>query len=113
MPEFRTKRVYDAPSGSDGYRVLIDRLWPRGLSKEKARLDQWAKDLAPSSELRRWFDHDPKKYAQFTKKYRAELDNNPRLVDYKTTWQNHAVVTLLYGAKDREHNEVMVLHDYL
>lgn len=113
MATFHTKRIYDEVGTSDGYRVLIDRLWPRGVSKDRAKLDEWAKELAPSSQLRKWFGHDPKKYTEFKKKYRTELSNNSKLDAHIAEWKKHPTVTLLYGAKDTDHNEVVVLREYL
>lgn len=109
MTVFRTKRIYDAVDPSDGYRVLVDRLWPRGVSKERAALDEWAKELAPSTELRTWFAHDPAKFPEFTKRYNNELDENSQTSVEIQHWQTHDVVMLLYGAKDEAHNEAHVL----
>ncbi len=108
------KRVYDAAAGPDGRRVLVDRLWPRGLSKDKAALDDWCKDVAPSDDLRRWFGHDPDKWDEFRKRFRAELDDNedgwkPLLAMAK----KHGTLTLLYAARDEKHNNAVVLADYL
>jgi uncharacterized protein YeaO (DUF488 family) len=107
------KRVYDEPSSSDGFRVLVDRLWPRGLTKQRAAVDQWLKDLAPSTELRKWFAHDPAKWKEFQTKYQRELaDKGDLLKDLKRRSQDGAV-TLLYGARDEEHNEAVVLQSVL
>lgn len=106
------KRVYDQPSTDDGYRVLVDRLWPRGVSKASAHLDEWDKDVAPSTELRTWFGHDPAKFEEFRARYLAELHDNPgvqRLRDLVA--ERH--VTLLYSAHDAEHNQAVVLRDAL
>ncbi|MDX9738754.1 MAG: DUF488 domain-containing protein [Candidatus Dojkabacteria bacterium] len=104
------KRIYEPYSKSDGYRILVDRLWPRGISKEKAKLDIWLKDIAPSTELRKWFNHDPKKWADFKKKYKAELkDKKEYLEEIKNADKEHKVVTVLYGAKDEVHNEAVVI----
>lgn len=113
MTEFTIKRVYDDPCEQDGWRVLIDRLWPRGLSKKDAKLDEWRKELAPSDELRTWFNHDNKKYHQFASRYGQELRNNPALTQAIDEWSKHPRVTLLFGARDTEHNEVTVLIEYL
>ena len=112
-PGFTTRRVYDEPTTEDGSRVLVDRLWPRGLTKEAARLDDWAKDLAPSTELRKWFDHDQERFDEFAEKYRAELDDNQEAVD--AFLQKHAGerVTLLYAAKSTTCNHAPVLSEYL
>jgi uncharacterized protein YeaO (DUF488 family) len=110
----KLKRVYEDWEKDDGYRVLVDRLWPRGVSKEKAHLDLWLKEIAPSTELRKWFGHDAQKWGEFEKKYKKELGANQELVDQlKQLEEEHAVVTLLYGARDTEHNEAVVLLDLL
>ena len=107
------KRVYDEPGKDDGTRILIDRLWPRGLSKEKARVDLWLKEIAPSTELRQWFAHDPAKWAEFKTRYRAELrQNGERLTVLKQAIAK-GTVTLLYGAKDEQHNDAIVLQELL
>jgi uncharacterized protein YeaO (DUF488 family) len=109
----RLKRVYEAPEASDGYRVLVDRLWPRGVSKEEARLDEWARELAPSSELRRWFGHDPAKFDEFRRRYRDELDaHGEKLRDLRRRARNGRL-TLVYGARDTEHNDAVVLAEIL
>ncbi len=105
----RLKRVYDDPSDSDGVRILIDRLWPRGLSKKDAQVDHWLKDVAPSAELRKWFGHDPQKWTEFRTRYRAELSDNPALDELKSVVEEEGEVTLLYAAKDQEHNHAIVL----
>lgn len=109
----KIKRIYDPPASSDGYRVLVDRLWPRGISKTKAAIDEWLKDFAPSTELRQWFNHDPKKFSQFKKLYEAELDKNPANTDLKKLIKARGDLTLLYGAKDPVVNQAVVLRDYL
>lgn len=109
--EFVLKRIYEPAADEDGYRVLVDRLWPRGISKQRARLDEWAKELAPSTELRRWFGHVPERFEEFTRRYTAELRSNPGLDERVTDWRTHPRVTLLYGAKDERHNEAVVLLD--
>lgn len=106
------KRVYDPPSKSDGKRVLIDRLWPRGLSKEKARVDLWLKEIAPSTELRKWFNHDPEKFAEFNKRFRAELKGNPALAELKKLVAA-GPVTIVYSASDQLHNNAVVLQQIL
>ncbi len=113
MDRIQIKRIYEESSKSDGYRVLIDRLWPRGVRKEEADIDLWAKDVAPSAELRTWFGHDPERWTDFRRRYLAELKKNP---DALSTLKSHAakgVVTLLYGAKDVEHNNAVVLKSVL
>jgi len=108
------KRIYDPPAADDGTRVLVDRLWPRGVSKDEVEFDHWAKDLAPSDDLRKWFDHDPEKFDAFAKKYRAELRDNPQAVDdLLEKIDRRKRLTLLYGAKDPEHNHAVVLKRYL
>ncbi|MCC8116139.1 MAG: DUF488 family protein [Planctomycetes bacterium] len=105
----RLKRVYEPAAAGDGFRILPDRLWPRGLSKEKARVDLWAKDVAPSTELRKWFNHDVTLWPEFVRRYHAELKNNPALHDLAVELSRHKTVTLLFGAKDEEHNQAVVL----
>lgn len=109
----RLKRVYETPDKKDGKRILVDRLWPRGLTKEKAAVDIWLKEIAPSSELRKWFSHDPKKWKGFQKKYQKELKNNKGQVSILKEQIIKGVVTLLYGARDKEHNEALVLKEWL
>ena len=109
----QTKRVYDPPSRSDGYRILVDRLWPRGLSKEKAKVDLWLKDVAPSTELRKWFAHDPAKWAEFKRRYTAELKKHPDQIAIVKEHAAKGPVTLVYGARDEEHNEAVVLQHVL
>ncbi|CUW44919.1 hypothetical protein B3286c2_0033 [Brucella vulpis] len=113
MAEVSLKRIYEEPSPQDGYRVLVDRVWPRGMTKEKARIDVWAKDIAPSTELRKWFGHDPAKWGYFQKKYREELESKlPALKDL-LAGAGDRNITLLYGAKDEEHNQAVVLHNFM
>ncbi len=107
------KRVYDQPEKGDGRRILVDRLWPRGLTKEKAAVDLWLKEIAPSTELRKWFGHDPEKWAEFKKRYHAELRKNPDAVAQLRAQAKKGKVTLLYGAKDEEHNEAVVLASWI
>jgi DNA-3-methyladenine glycosylase len=111
MHKIEVKRIYEPPTESDGYRVLVDRLWPRGVSKEKADLDEWLKDIGPSTELRKWFNHDPERYAEFATRYRAELHGSDALARLRAICAAHTVVTLLFGARDTEHNEAVVLKD--
>ena len=111
MP-FAIKRAYEAPSPDDGYRVLVDRLWPRGLSKEHARLDEWNKDVAPSTDLRKWFGHDPAKFDEFRLRYLAELHGNPA-VEAMRDKGAAGKVTLLYSAHDEQHNQAVDLLDAL
>jgi uncharacterized protein YeaO (DUF488 family) len=107
------KRIYDAPDRGDGSRVLVDRLWPRGVRKEAAKLTLWLKDIAPSDDLRRWFGHDPARFAEFSRRYRAELGANKDAVSHLEDLMKARPVTLLYAARDTEHNEARVLADYL
>ena len=110
----KLKRVYKPYNKKDGYRVLVDRLWPRGASKEKAHLDLWLKNIAPSAELRKRFNHDPQKWAGFKKKYQAEPKKNREAVlTLKQAKKKHSTITLLYGAKDEIHNEAVVIKDSL
>jgi uncharacterized protein YeaO (DUF488 family) len=109
----RIKRVYDEPSADDGFRVLVDRLWPRGLSKEKAGVDEWLKDLGPSTELRKWFGHEVGKWPEFREKYRAELAGKSELWRPVVDRAGKRRVTLLFGARDEEHNQAVVLREFL
>ncbi len=109
----RIKRVYEQPGSEDGTRILVDRLWPRGLTKEKASVDLWLKEIAPSTELRKWFGHDPDKWPEFQTRYRAELRNNEEQLSLLKQEAAKGVVTLVYGAKDEEHNEAVVLQKIL
>ncbi len=113
MPEIRIKRVYEAAAPADGVRLLAERLWPRGVRKAALRLDAWVQASAPSSALRRWFGHDPAKWREFPRRYRAELDANP--VAWREILQSaeRHPVTLLFSSRDAEHNNVVVLRDYL
>ena len=114
MENISIKRIYDEPSPQDGYRILVDRLWPRGVSKERAALDLWMKAIAPSPELRRWFGHDPERFDEFAEQYRRELDVNTEAVDeLERVCSEHDAVTLLYAAKDPIINHAAVLQDYL
>ncbi|RKF16959.1 DUF488 family protein [Roseovarius spongiae] len=111
--DIRTKRAYDDPARNDGFRVLVDKIWPRGVSKEDARLDDWRKEVAPSDDLREWFDHDPDKWREFRGKYFDELDKCGEAVDDLLERVRDGRVTLVYGAKDEEHNNAEALRDYL
>ncbi|MDD4567464.1 hypothetical protein L21_2030 [Methanoculleus chikugoensis] len=108
----RTKRIYEEPSEDDGLRVLVDRLWPRGISKEEAMIDRWEKDLAPTNELRRWFGHDPAKWEEFLERYRAELEGKGEALAQLRREANDGTVTLLYAAKDEAHNNAVALKRY-
>lgn len=105
----RLKRAYAEPQESDGVRVLVDRLWPRGLQKERAKVDIWLKDIAPSAELRRWFGHDPRRWEEFERRYREELRGNAELLNVLKVWRDLGVVTLLFAARDEDHNNAVVL----
>jgi len=107
------KRVYDSPAPSDGYRVLIDRLWPRGISKERAQLDEWARELAPSTELRRWFGHDPARFEEFRRRYSAELAGHEEQLAELRSRADTGNVTLLYAARDSQHNDAVVIAEVL
>lgn len=109
--KIRIKRVYEKPAKEDGFRILVDRLWPRGLTKEKASVDLWLKDIAPTTELRKWFDHDPAKWNDFKKRYRLELKKNNEPVLVLKEHLKKGIVTLVYAAKDEEHNEALVLKE--
>lgn len=113
MTQFVIKRIYEPAEPSDGYRVLVDRLWPRGVTKERAALDEWAKIIAPSTELRKWFAHDPAKFAEFSKRYIAEVRQNPDAPAIIANWRRHDIVTLLYSARNEVDNEAVVLQEYL
>ncbi|HEX4176925.1 MAG TPA: DUF488 family protein [Rhizomicrobium sp.] len=106
MRSVAIKRAYDRPSPKDGTRILVDRLWPRGISKAKAALDGWAKDVAPTPALRKWFDHKPERFQEFAKRYRAELRHNPAVAELRKT---KGKVTLIYGARDPAINHAVVL----
>lgn len=108
------KRIYEKPGKDDGYRIFVDRLWPRGMSKEKATLNAWLKDIAPSTELRKWFGHDLKRWPDFQKKYKAEIKaNKDAFSELKKLIKHNKNITLLYAAKDEEHNEAVVLKEVL
>ncbi|HET8552509.1 MAG TPA: DUF488 domain-containing protein [Gammaproteobacteria bacterium] len=109
----RIKRIYDAPSRGDGRRVLVDRVWPRGIKKDEAKLDDWLKDVAPSTPLRKWFGHDPDKWPEFQTRYRKELDTRSEAVGQLAGYARKGTLTLLYGARDVQHNQAVVLRDYL
>ena len=111
--DVRLKRAYDPAEPRDGYRVLVDRLWPRGVSKERARLDEWARELAPSAELRTWFGHDPERFAEFERRYRAELTAHEEKLDELRCRAREGTLTLVYGARDEVHNDAVVLAELL
>lgn len=107
------KRAYDPPEPGDGMRILVDRLWPRGVSRESARIDVWLKGIAPGTPLRKWFAHDPLKWDAFRERYFQELSRNPAAVAELREQVHRGAVTLVYGAKDREHNHAVALREYL
>ena len=112
-PNVKAKRAYSPAEASDGYRVLVDRLWPRGISRERAHLDEWARDLAPSDELRRWFGHDSKRFEEFRTRYREELTAHHEHLDALRRRARRAPLTLVYGARDTEHNDAVVLEEVI
>jgi uncharacterized protein YeaO (DUF488 family) len=111
--ELKIKRAYKKPETTDGKRILVDRLWPRGLTKEKAHLDLWLKDIAPTTKLRKWFGHDPDKWKEFRRRYNEELKKNTDQVEIMKKYLKKGTVTLVYGAKDEKHNEALVLKKWL
>ena len=115
--KIQIKRIYEAAAADDGFRVLVDRLWPRGISKERAALDDWWKDIAPSPELRTWFGHKEERFAEFAEKYRTELSTGTAAPTHMVTVNEHLAagenVTLLYGAKDPKINQAVVLRDWM
>jgi uncharacterized protein YeaO (DUF488 family) len=112
MASLKIKRVYESPSSTDGLRILVDRVWPRGVSKKKAALDHWMKDAGPSTALRKWFGHKPERWSEFRKRYRKELSGNAALKELRKLVKGHRA-TLLYGAHDTEHNQAVVLASLL
>lgn len=113
MKEFKIKRIYDEPSDDDGYRILVDRLWPRGVSKKAANLNEWNKEIAPSPELRKWFDHKKERFEEFAWRYRLELKEKEDLLNELRQAAKHETVSLLYAAKNPEINHAVVLKDVL
>lgn len=111
--DLRIKRVYEPAAADDGARILIDRLWPRGVSRKAAALTLWLKDVAPSTELREWFSHDPARWAEFRKRYRGELKSNVQATEHLYEYLKAGPVTLLYAARDTAHNDALVLAEYL
>lgn len=111
--DIQLKRAYVESSSADGTRVLVDRLWPRGVSKERAALDLWLKTIAPSTELRKWFNHDPAKWEEFCQRYTQELEDNPEAVKRLLELADTGRITLIYGARDEAHNEAVMLKEYL
>jgi uncharacterized protein YeaO (DUF488 family) len=113
MKPIRIKRIYEPTSSDDGYRVLIDHVWPRGVSRDRARLDKWARELAPSDELRRWFDHDPARFSRFRDRYRRELTTEPERLDELRARASKEPLTIVYAARDEVHNNAAVLAELL
>ncbi|WP_280236840.1 DUF488 domain-containing protein [Nocardia cyriacigeorgica] len=115
QPHVRTRRIYDDPAPDDGTRVLVDRLWPRGMSKERAHLDEWCKQIAPSTELRKWYDHDPARFDEFRRRYRTELADAERAtqLDHLRELADRGTLTLLTATKDIEISEAAVLADLI
>ena len=111
--DVRLKRAYEPPEEDDGYRILIDRLWPRGVARERARLDEWARELAPSAELRRWFGHDPARFDEFRRRYLDELAGREEKLRELRERGREGTLTLVYGARDSEHNDAVVLAELL
>jgi uncharacterized protein YeaO (DUF488 family) len=110
----KLKRVYDQPEKEDGFRILVERLWPRGMTKEKAKIDQWLREVAPSQELRKWYGHDLDKWNEFQRRYREELNSNPQAIDeLRALIEQHPTVSFVYAAKDEQHNSALLLRDYL
>ena len=109
----KIKRVYEPPDRKDGERILVDRLWPRGLTKEKAGVDLWLKEIAPSTELRKWFDHDPEKWQRFRRRYETEIRHKDDLIKVLRQKAREGTITLIYGARDEKHNEALVLKQFL
>jgi len=113
MTDIRIKRIYEPASGDDGARVLVDRIWPRGIRKDEAQLTLWLKDVAPSTALRKWFGHDPARWTEFRERYRRELAGDAPAVAELRDLAGEGRVTLLYGARDETHNQAVVLAEYL
>lgn len=113
QPLIHIKRIYEKPLKKDGYRVLVDRLWPRGLTKEEATLDEWAKDIAPSSFLRKWYGHEPELWQKFQQLYLAELKKNNAITAFAEQHEDKKIITLVYAAKDTEHTHALILQHYL
>jgi uncharacterized protein YeaO (DUF488 family) len=109
----KLKRAYDPPAAADGTRILVDRLWPRGVKKEAAAIDQWAKDIAPSTDLRKWFGHDPERWGEFKRRYTVELRRHSEKLNELRTLALHGPVTLIYSAHDEAHNQAVVIRDVL
>ncbi len=113
MANIKIKRIYEPPSKTDGYRILIDRLWPRGMKKEDAHVDKWLKEIAPSTELRQWFHAEPGRWEQFRMKYLDELKNSDAVDELLSYINKYDTITLLYSVKDEEHNHALILKDFI
>jgi uncharacterized protein YeaO (DUF488 family) len=109
----KIKRVYEQPDKDDGKRILVDRLWPRGLTKEQARVDLWLKEIAPSTDLRKWFGHDPDKWKRFRGRYETEISHKDDLINMLKRQAGEGTITLIYAARDERHNEALVLKQFL
>lgn len=113
MKTIKIKRVYESPAKSDGHRVLVDRIWPRGITKEAAAVDEWPKEIAPSTALRKWFGHEPERWEEFQKKYKEELKHNKAVETFIEDHRKTGPLTLVYAAKDEAHTHALVLQRYL
>ena len=113
LMKIQLKRAYDPVAATDGVRILVDRIWPRGVTKASARIDTWLKEIAPSTQLRKWFGHDPKKWNEFRKRYRSELKEKSDAIAFIRRQARERTVTLVYSARDREHNQAVVLKEVL
>ncbi len=109
----KIKRVYEKPLPSDGYRVLVDRLWPRGISKNEAHLEAWEKDLAPSADLRKWYGHQPERWEEFKKRYRSELAANPAVTEFLDKNKSQQVITLVYAYREEAYSHALILQEFL
>ncbi len=109
----KVKRVYEPPSADDGYRILVDRIWPRGVTKERARIDEWRRDLSPSTDLRKWYGHDPDKWDEFRRRYRAELEAAGKIADVRKIGEmaRSRDITLVFGARDPLHNQAVAVRE--
>ena len=113
MPQISVKRVYEPASKADGFRVLVDRIWPRGVTKQRAKVDLWLKTVAPSTKLRKWFDHDPRKWSEFKSRYFAELEAGPAGLEELASQAKDTAVTLVFSARDEQYNQAVALREYL
>jgi uncharacterized protein YeaO (DUF488 family) len=109
----KLKRIYEPYSAADGYRILVDRLWPRGMKKDAAHIDEWLKEIAPSTALRKWFNHEPEKWDQFRIKYHAELDGSAAFHEFLADIKRHQTITLLFAAKDEKYNQAVALRQFI